>query len=108
MTNINFKDNFWDKCEDLHKRFLLKNTYMGNILELFSKLQIALRDFSKTINNVVIKDYPLFPEKLTTQNEAIEYLKYILTIQTTQFNISMEIIKTRIIGPLHKKKGRKF
>ena len=108
MTNINFKDNFWDKCEDLHKRFLLKNTYMGNILELFSKLQIALRDFSKTINNVVIKDYPLFPEKLTTQNEAIEYLKYILTIQTTQFNISMEIIKTRIIGPLRKKKEENF
>ena len=108
MTNINFKDNCWDKCEELHKRFLLKNTYMGNILEIFSKLQIALRDFSKSINNLIIKDYPLFPEKLTTQNEAIEYIKYILAIQTTQFNISMEIIKTRIIGPLSIKKEENF
>ena len=108
MNNINFKDYFWDKCDDLHKRFLLKNNDMGNILEIFSKLQIALSDFSNTINNIIIKDYQLFPEQSTTQNEAIEYLKYILTIQTTQFNIAIEVIKNSVIIPLKAKKEDNF
>ena len=108
MKNINFKDYFWDKCDDLHKRFLLKNNDMGNILEIFSKLQIALRDFSNTINNIIIKDYQLFPEQSATQNEAIEYLKYILTIQTTQFNIAIEVIKNSVIIPLKAKKEDNF
>ena len=105
---INFKDYFWDKCEDLHKRYIFKNTTKGNILELFSKLQIALTDFCKLINDTVVKDYSLFPEQNTTQNEAIEYIKYIFTIQTTQYNLAIELLKNNIILPFKTKKEEDF
>ena len=61
MSNVNFTDNCWDKCEDFHKRFITKNNNMDIILEVVTKLQISLRDFSKAINNVIIKDYLLLP-----------------------------------------------
>ena len=108
MKNINFKEYFWDKCEDLHKRYLLKNADKGNILELFTKLQNALRDFCKTINNIVVKDFPLFIEQNSTQNESLEYIKYIFTIHTTQFNVGIEMIKNQIIAPLKTKKEALF
>lgn len=108
MKNINFKEYFWDKCEDLHKRYLLKNAGKGNILDLFTRLQTALRDFCKTINNIVVKDFPLFTEQYSTQNESLEYIKYIFTIHTTQFNVGIEMIKNQIIAPLKTKKEAIF
>ena len=108
MKNINFKEYFWDKCEDLHKRYLLKNTAKGNILELFTRLQNALSNFCKTINNIVVKDSPLFIEQKSTQNESLEYIKYIFTIHTTQFNVGIEMIKNQIIAPLKTKKEALF
>ena len=104
MSTVNFKENFYNNFEELHKRFLIKNTSMGNILEIFTKLQIVLRDFTKNINNVIVKDYLLFPEQNSTQNEALEYIKFILTIVTTQFNVEIELIKNKIIDPLRIKK----
>ena len=108
MKNINFKEYFWDKCEDLHKRYLLKNSNKGNILELFTRLQNALRDFCKSIINIVVKDSPLFTEQKSTQNEALEYIKYIFTIHTTQFNVGIEMIKNQIIAPFKTKKEAIF
>ena len=104
MSKVNFTDNCWDKYEDFHKRFITKNNNMENIIEIFSKLQISLRDFSKAINNVIIKDYLLFPEQNSTQNDALEFIKYILTIQTTQFNVAIDLLKNKILEPLLQKK----
>ena len=108
MSNFSFKENFYGKYEELHKRFIMKNSTFENLIELFSKLQMALRDFSKTINNIVVKDCPLFPEQNSTQNEAIEYIKFILTIQTTQFNIEIDLLKSKIIDVLKAKKEENF
>ena len=107
MSSIKFEDCFYNNFEELHKRFILKNASMGNILEIFSKLQIVLRDFTKNIHNIIIKDYQLFPEQVSTQNEALEYIKYILAIVTTQYNVEIELIKNKIIEPLRIKKDEK-
>ena len=104
MSSINFTDNCWDKYEEFHKRFITKNNNMENILEIFTKLQISLRDFSKAINNVIMKDYLLFPEQNSSQNDALEFIKYILTIQTTQFNVAIDLLKNKILVPLRQKK----
>ena len=108
MSFINFNDYFYDNYEELHKRFIIKNNSLGKILEIFTKLQISLRDFTKTINNLVIKDYPLFPEQNSTQYEALEYIKFILTILTTQYNVEIELIKNQILGPIKEKKEENF
>ena len=108
MSLINFNDYFYDNYEELHKRFIIKNNSLGKILEIFTKLQISLRDFTKPINNIVIKDYPLFPEQNSTQYEALEYIKFILTILTTQYNVEIELIKNQILVPIKEKKEENF
>ena len=108
MSKVNFTDNCWDKYEDFHKRFITKNNNMENIIEIFSKLQISLRDFSKAINNVIIKDYLLFPEQNSTQNDALEFIKYILTIQTTQFNVAIDLLKKSNFRAITSKKKKKI
>ena len=108
MSLINFNDYFYDNYEELHKRFIIKNNSLGKILEIFTKLQISLRDFTKTINNIVINDYPLFPEQNSTQYEALEYIKFILTILTTQYNVEIELIKNQILVPIKEKKEENF
>ena len=108
MSIVVFREHFYGKYEELHKRFLLKCSAVDNLIEIFSKLQNALKEFSKSINNVVVKDNPLFPEQESTQNEAIEYIKFILTIQTTQFNIEIDLLKDKIIDILRTKKEENF
>ena len=100
MLNINFKDYFWGKCDDLHERYHLKKITISNIIELFSRLQELMSNFAKEINSIIIKDHILYPEKGSTKYEAMEFLKLILTIQSTQLNVGVEIIKKRILETL--------
>ena len=104
MSNFNFNEKFWDKYEDFHKRFIIKNSSLDNIIDIFTKLEVSLMNFVKAINTVIMKDYILFPEQKSSQNDALEFIKFILTIQTTQFNVAIELIKNKILIPLRQKK----
>ena len=97
MLNINFKDYFWGKCDDLHERYNLKKITLSNLIELFTRLQSSMSNFSKDLNSLITKDYILYPEKNSSKNEAFEFIKLILTIQSTQLNVGIEIIKKRIL-----------
>ena len=97
MLNINFKDYFWGKCDDLHERYNLKKITISNLIELFTRLQSSMLTFSKELNSLITKDYILYPEKNASKNDALEFIKLILTIQSTQLNVGIEIIKKRIL-----------
>ena len=47
MLNINFKDYFWGKYEDLHERYQLKKITISNIIEVFTRLQESMSSFAK-------------------------------------------------------------
>ena len=97
MLNIHFKDYFWGKCEDLHERYNLKKITISNIIELFTRLQSSMHNFSEELNSLITKDYILYPEQKTSKYDAMEFIKLILTIQSTQLNIGIEVIKKRIL-----------
>ena len=97
MLNIHFKDYFWGKCEDLHERYNLKKITISNITELFTRLQSSMSNFSQELNSLITKDYILYPEQKTSKYDAMEFIKLILTIQSTQLNIGIEVIKKRIL-----------
>lgn len=100
MLNINFKDYFWGKCVDLHERYTLKKITISNIIELFTRLQTSMSNFSKELHSLITKDYILYTEKNSSKYEAMEFIKLILTIQSTQLNVGVEIIKNRILDTL--------
>lgn len=100
MLNINFKDYFWDKYNDLHERYHLKRITMTNVIEFFNRMQESMSNFAKDLNSLITKDYILYPEKSSTKYEAMEFIKLILTIQSTQLNVGVEIIKKRILDTI--------
>ena len=100
MLKINFKDYFWGNCEYLHERYHLKKITISNIIELFTRLQESMSNYAKELNSLITKDYILFPEKNSTKYDAMEFIKLILTIQSTQLNVGVEIIKKRILETL--------
>lgn len=89
MLNINFKDYFWDKYNDLHERYHLKRITMTNVIELFNRIQESMSNFAKDLNSLITKDYILYPEKSSTKYDAMEFIKLILTIQSTQLNVGV-------------------
>ena len=97
MLNINFKDYFWGKCDDLHERYHLKKITISNIIELFNRLQESMSNFAKELNSLITKDYILYPERSSSKYDALEFIKLILTIQSTQLNVGVEIIKKRML-----------
>ena len=54
MLNINFKDYFWGKCDDLHERYHLKKITISNIIELFSfESSLKQLNFSNILVNIL-------------------------------------------------------
>jgi hypothetical protein len=100
MLNINFKDYFWGKCDDLHERYYIKRKTISNVIELFTRLNESMANFAKELINIITKDYNLYPETNTSKYEAMEFIKIFLTIQSTQLNVGVEIIKKRILETL--------
>ena len=100
MFNINFKDYFWGKCAEIHERYHLKKITISNIIEAFTRLQESMSNYAKELNSLITKDYILYPEKNTTKYEAMEFIKLFLAIQSTQLNIGVEIIKSRILDTI--------
>ena len=100
MLNINFKDYFWGKCDDLHERYYQKRKTISNVIELFTRLNESMSNFARELINIITKDYNLYPEKNTSKYEAMEFIKLFLTIQSTQLNVGVEIIKKRILETL--------
>jgi len=56
-----------------------------------------MANFAKELINIITKDYILYPENNTSKYEAMEFIKLFLTIQSTQLNVGVEIIKKRIL-----------
>ena len=108
MLSINFKDYFWEKFEDLHERYELKKITTSNIIELFTRLQNSMSSFSKELNDLITKDYILFPEQSASKYDALEFLKLIITIQSTQLNIGVEIIKNKILDTIKMEKAEEI
>ena len=105
MLSINFKDYFWEKFEDLHERYELKKITTSNVIELFTRLKNSMSSFSKELNDLITKDYILYPEQSASKYDALEFIKLILTIQSTQLNIGIEIIKNRILETIKLEKA---
>ena len=108
MSRVNFHDYFWDKYDDLHQRYQIKYNTVGNIIDFLSKYQLILEKFSTATTNLITKDLPFFPERDSTLNEALEYIKFTLTVQTTQFNVFCEGIKNRIIDPFERLRNKDY
>ena len=97
MLNIQFKDYFWGKCDDLHERYIQKKITQLNILEIFSNIYEGMSNYLKGIEPLISNNKILYPEKEASKYHAMEMIKIILTSQSHQLNEGIKIIKNKIL-----------
>ena len=97
MLNIQFKDYFWGKCDDLHERYIQKKITQLNILEIFSNIYEGMSNYLKGIEPLISNNKILYPEKEASKYHAMEMIKIILTSQSHQLNERIKIIKNKIL-----------
>ena len=97
MLNIQFKDYFWGKCDDLHERYIQKKITQLNILEIFSNIYEGMSNYLKCIEPLISNNKILYPEKEASKYHAMEMIKIILTSQSHQLNEGIKIIKNKIL-----------
>ena len=97
MLNIQFKDYFWGKCDDLHERYIQKKITQLNILEIFSNIYEGMSNYLKCIEPLILNNKILYPEKEASKYHAMEMIKIILTSQSHQLNEGIKIIKNKIL-----------
>ena len=97
MLNIQFKDYFWGKCDDLHERYIQKKITQLNILEIFSNIYEGMSNYLKGIEPLISNNKILYPEKEASKYHAMEMIKIILTSQSHQLNEGVKIIKNKIL-----------
>ena len=97
MLNIQFKDYFWGKCDDLHERYIQKKITQLNILEIFSNIYEGMSNYLKGIEPLISNNKILYPEKEASKYHAMEMIKIILTSQSHQLNEGIKLIKNKIL-----------
>ena len=99
-----FEQSLWNKYEPLHKRYKRKYEYFDNCIDIFSRILSSLKDYQKVINNLISKNYILFPEQDFTQSNAINFLKKILEFEFSQIGLDIELLKKTMIDQFRKQK----
>ena len=93
-----YQENLWGKIDYLHERFHKQYSHITNFTEILTKFQNSCNDFSKSINNVLNKNYPLYDDKTTTISSSIDSFIKTLNIHYQEFNETFNSIKLNIIG----------
>ena len=99
-----FEQSLWNKYGPLHKRYKRKYEYFDNCIDIFSRILSSLKDYQKVINNLISKNYILFPEQDFTQSNAINFLKKILEFEFSQIGLDIELLKKTMIDQFRKQK----
>ena len=101
MSN-QYEQNLWNKIDLLHERYIRHHTYMSHFVEVMTKYHQACFDFSKSIKNIISKNYSLFDDTPSTWNNSMKSFIKCLSTHSQLFLQTSENIKTIITEPLLK------
>ena len=91
-----FEKCFWNKCEQLHKRYKLKCDYFDNVIDIFTRILNSVNEYQKVLNFLIAKNYILYPEKDSTQANALNIIKKLLVFEFSQISLNIEILKKNL------------
>ena len=101
MSN-QYEQNLWNKIDLLHERNVRQHSYMSHFVEVMSKYQQACFDFSKSVKNILSKNYSLYDETPSTWNNAMKSFINCLSTHSQLFLQTSENIKSIITEPIIK------
>ena len=97
-----YEQNLWNKIDFLHERYTRHHTYMSHFLDIMSRYHQACFDFSKSIKNIISKNYSLSDDDSSTWNNSMKSFINCLSSHSQLFLQTSENIKNTIIDPITK------
>ena len=97
-----YEQNLWNKIDFLHERYTRHHTYMSHFLDIMSRYHQACFDFSKSIKNIISKNYSLSDDESSTWNNSMKSFINCLSSHSQLFLQTSENIKNTIIDPISK------
>ena len=97
-----YEQNLWNKIDFLHERYTRHHTYMSHFLDIMSRYHQACFDFSKSIKNIISKNYSLSDDESSTWNNSMKSFINSLSSHSQLFLQTSENIKNTIIDPITK------
>ena len=97
-----YEQNLWNKIDFLHERYTRHHTYMSHFLDIMSRYHQACFDFSKSIKNIISKNYSLSDDESSTWNNSMKSFINCLSSHSQLFLQTSENIKNIIIDPITK------
>ena len=97
-----YEQNLWNKIDFLHERYTRYHTYMSHFLDIMSRYHQACFDFSKSIKNIISKNYSLSDDESSTWNNSMKSFINCLSSHSQLFLQTSENIKNTIIDPITK------
>ena len=92
-----YEDHFLGKIDFLHERYHKTHNNLTNYLEILRKYKIACNDFSKSLGNIIKKNYEIYEDKTSTIYTSIESISLNIKIQSEEFAECSDFIQTKII-----------
>ena len=100
--SFQYEQNLWNKIDLLHERYTRHHTYMIHLIEVLSKYHQACFEFSKTIKNILSKNYSMYDDTPSTFNNSMKSFIKTLSTHSQLFLQTSENIKTLITEPMLK------
>ena len=100
--SFQYEQNLWNKIDLLHERYTRHHTYMIHLIEVLSKYHQACFEFSKTIKNILTKNYSMYDDTPSTFNNSMKSFIKTLSTHSQLFLQTSENIKTVITEPMLK------
>jgi len=98
MSEDLYEKNLWGKVDYLHERYNREYNHISNFLDMMTKFHNACFEFSKTISNVLNKNYILSESNTSTIYKSMENYYKCLSIHATTFKETFESIKINILS----------
>ena len=102
MERKSFEKNLWNKYEFLHKRYRTKIECFDNTLDIFNRILNSLKDQHKVLNNIIAKNFTLFPGTDYTQAAAINMIKKEIENKFRQLTSNIDLVKKNLIDHFKK------
>ena len=98
MSEDLYEKNLWGKVDYLHERYNREYNHISNFLDMMVKFHNACFEFSKTITNVLNKNYILSESNTSTIYKSMENYYKCLSIHAKAFKDTFESIKINILS----------
>ncbi len=98
--SLKYSSNLWGKVELLHEQFKQDYQTLSAFSDLLTKFQNSCQEFSKSINNILSKNYTIVAYSNSSLFEPFKFFFFLYHTHATEFNEMNENIKTKIVAPV--------